>query len=394
MPSRLSIRALMAEFVRDPAIELPVVSKSARLAAGQLPRPQAIPKSNQLLGMPAEILQLIARFLPASSEVALTLTCRMSLLKLGNRSWKEINTPSFPHAVHNKRYCCTPERETLIQLLNRDLKDLIYCYFCNILHSPSKTLSDIRNPVSQQRECTKVEAMRRKDFKERYLHMHDDLPFSEIQAFMKRHLRFGIDCSSQLRQMSKTSTLRIKKSTYQITTLARVISGHLIIRSQYWITTPWYKAKGAPGAPCTAETTKLKICPHSFPNSLHNYWLGHGAGLTEKSKNGNIPCGECNSLQQCMYCTTEFQMETAKIGKRGSVIAITVWQDLRDCSSPYNTKWEEPRFVTYRRQNFLPGSIKAAFEEFSPELEKPVPLKALAEVYESKFQKLRGRCRI
>lgn len=391
MLSRLSIRVLMRRFAQVPAIGPPVLPETAQQPARQPPRqpprPPPITKSNQLLGMPTEILQLIARFLPAPSEAALTLTCRTSLLKLGNRSWYEINTPSFPHAVHHKRYCCTPERETLIQLLDRDLKDLIYCYFCNILHSPS----DLRNPVSQQRECAKVEQMRRKDCKERYLRMHDDLPFSEIQAFMKRHLRFGIDCSSQLQHMSKTSTVRAKTSTYQITTLARIISGHLVIRSEYWITVPWSKAKSALGA---AETSNLKICPHSVPSSLHNYWLRHCAELTEKHNNGSIPCSECNSLQQCMYCATEFQMETAKIGKKGIAIAITVWQDLGDGSSPYNTKWEESRFVTYRKQNFIPGNIKAGFEDFSLELEKPVPLKALPKLYGSKFQRLKSRLQI
>jgi hypothetical protein len=144
MPSQFSIIALRARFVRALTIQPSVILEPAR----QPPQPQPTPKSNQLLSLPTEILGLIARFLPASSEAALTLTCQMFLHKLGNGSWKEINTPSSLHAVHRKHYCCKPEREAFIKLLDRDLEDLIYCNFCNILHSPSKTLSDQQLPTS------------------------------------------------------------------------------------------------------------------------------------------------------------------------------------------------------------------------------------------------------
>ncbi|KAH8747356.1 hypothetical protein BGZ57DRAFT_1005149 [Hyaloscypha finlandica] len=384
-----------------PAIASPLELQWARERASIIQdlRPLPVPtpdESTHLHAMRTEVLQCIARYLPTSSEVALTLTCRLILHKLGGQSWQEIHGSTFRDYTRIQQWTSfhahKPERGMLLILLDRDIKHLINCYCCQILHEPAKTMPAPRRKAKPTDICcTIIQRNRRLDGKKRhFFHVLDDITFSEIQHSMKLHLRFGSGCTDLLRRLSKTSTTlgfgRRGDSAYlQLSTLARVIAGHLVIRSEYYILLPWWKVRDT-DQHIYEVFQALNVCPHiqesSYDKAISNLWLCSGhhnnpgncrfCDIRNNAPNRGVPRFVAAPwLQQCNHCPTEFQIDVTAAGVKGLAIAFTVWQDFRDCTSPHNTIWKGDYlkgnywdFVeAWRHVDFEVGSIKAGFEQ-------------------------------
>jgi hypothetical protein len=401
MPSCISVKSILGILCRAPVVSPDLDREWAleRDAVLQDARPLPIPERTQLHAMPTEVLQKIARYLPAHSEAALTLTCRSVLWKLGGRSWLEIDKwqPSDHELLWEwGRYSYKPERVLLLMLLDRDIKHLINCFFCRKLHDPAKTTPRTRRANTRERRCTKFERRRRDTGFRRYgvyFHLHDDITFSEIQSFMKLHLRFGIDCTSQLQRLSRTATFKFRASnaTYQLSTLARMISGRLIIRSEYYIVIGWSTVAGRWVDLAVNEAfSSLNICPHAHDQNYFYDIRLRGSGHSEdvcfpclmKHDNDHcrVPYTYEPGLRYCEFCATEFQLDLNKLEK-GLALAFTVWQDFGDCSSPHETIWDWTWYVDdthWRSVRWEVGSIKAGFEAVSSNV--PAPLRALPDL--------------
>ncbi|KAE9368855.1 hypothetical protein N431DRAFT_561189 [Stipitochalara longipes BDJ] len=397
MPSHRSIKEIVLRILsRAPAVTPSLEEELARERDAFLQdlRPLPVPsseESNQLHAMPSELLRNIARYLPASSEVCLTLTCRLVLCKLGRRSWEEINISM------------SQERCITLRLLDRDLDHLIACHFCQILHEPGKTLPVGRNSNSTkrtERKCTNVERNRKHGRRQYYFHLLDDITFSEIQYSMKLHLRFGGDCTSLLQRLSNTSptfTFDVKfwDSWLQLSTLARVISGQLVIRSEYYIIVPWYKVRVTDQAIIQIMKT-LKICPHKLEGTyswifqhqwrcrVRNRQHCYHCRVRENAPNEGIPQFVAAPAHwRCELCPTEFQITVTPRGEEGLAIAFTVWQSLGDCASPYGTIWDGVGSDICEGQSqpadFEGPSIKDGFEADSSS-NAPVTMRVLPQL--------------
>ncbi|KAN0093572.1 hypothetical protein V8E51_016756 [Hyaloscypha variabilis] len=375
MLSHHSIKELLHRILgRAPAIPPALEAEWAREREALLQDLRSIPtpeETLQLHAMPSEVLINIARYLPASYEVCLTLTCRLVLFKLGAWSWEEIDS-------------ARQERGRLLLLLDRDLKNLIACHFCQMLHEPVKTIPTERSRTKKmERKCTVVERKRQYGSRRHYFHLLDDITFTEIQHSMKMHLRFGGDCSGLLQRLSNTSPTFLLETIWtwnpylQLSTLARVISGHLVIRTEYYIVIPW-RVVNVSDHPIFRHMKTIEICPHahdinderSFPQiwrcSKRSVDWGHCYHCYIRStapKNGAPRVFAAPQLRRCDSCPTESQIQVVAVGE-ALTIAFTVWQDQGDCASPCGTIWEGggASLGHWREVPDEQGSIKAAFE--------------------------------
>lgn len=317
-----------------------------------------------LNGLPAELLREIADFLPMSSAAALTLSCRYMYIQLGATYLERINEQSLTPFIHwfdtiDKVPEPTPEqqeRESFLVLLSQDLHEEIYCYYCKKIHHFEKSVSDLPDLRSLwDRPCTRVESTMRV-----FHYYHDYFYFSKVQYIMKRHRRFKLDCSLQLKELS--TTCYIHKYPHTISTHALIWSGNLFLRSNHWIL-----LQGSGLALELPESYEINICPHIAAGkktscgrhlqTLIQCYISH--------YDANLLCNICTGVHQCKECDTEFQICHTKFGIHDLALGLIVWQDFGDGSSPFDSKWEPHRSASSklrRSPDFLTGSLKEQFE--------------------------------
>jgi hypothetical protein len=340
-----------------------------------------------LHGLPTEVLVRVARYLPAASEASLVLTCRVILWKLGDLSWSEIAMDDYnpQHYQDWGRYSHRPERGRFLQLLDRDLPHLINCYYCKVLHTPEKTVPRKSKPAPIDRPCTAIERQLQKPANTQFKTIFNEITFSKVQHLVKLHLRFGRDATPLLRQLSKTVTFRQLRTfcavqgeiIHEMTTLANIVSGSLVIRSEHIIVIPTSLIHLIK-SPIFREFFGQKICPHS-PEVINydDFWLRSRDKKKDRkcrcdATSYRVPIFVRHGLQRCVFCKTEFQVDAARI-PRGMAVSFVVWQDLGDCSSPHEAIWEgtiTPK-ENWRNMTWDVGSIKASFEAVSSNVPEP-----------------------
>jgi hypothetical protein len=341
------------------------------------PRPLvSLPRPNQLHGLPTELLQYItSTFLPLTSAAALALSSRFILAKLGTGYFTQLKkaSPLPPVTSRSRRrrsYKLAPtlsqpqqELEDFLILLDRDIRDTIYCYYCRTIHDPMKTLRwSWKNNFKPIRPC------RRWKIQVAGL-VHLNFAFSRFQMIMKRS-RFGIDYSAQLRKLSTTCTRyseypRYKVPfTHQVTTYARLVSGCLLLRTVQWLLFEWEGDLRWP-------PRRIRLCHHLYAldkdlpspfitGAYGHMSLRHGAGI---------------ELKRCHTCATEYEMDGAECGRDWFVLRVTVWQDFGDCSSGY---FDLPKCKHSRKFLGSPPhstaspswNVKAEFEDSCSEAQK------------------------
>jgi hypothetical protein len=100
--------------------------------------PSPDPMAIQLQDLPTELLQYIASLLPLSSAAILALSSRSMLAKLGASYFIQLKKDTLPpvescFGTYGPDPRLSPpqqEREDFLVLLDRDLRDTIYCYYC------------------------------------------------------------------------------------------------------------------------------------------------------------------------------------------------------------------------------------------------------------------------
>ncbi|KAN0114688.1 hypothetical protein V8E51_004232 [Hyaloscypha variabilis] len=359
------------------------------------------PMPNQLQGIPAELLQNIARYLSLSSSAALALSSRFILAKLGNTYFVQLKEETLPPVTS----CSgtggpTPrlsplqqEREDFLILLDRDLRDTIYCYYCRTIHDPMDTLKDRRKPRREQRACTTCEGL-----VAIHHHIHNEFCFARFQMIMKKSQRFGMDCSAQLQKLSRTCTYYSpepldKLFTHQVTTYARVVSGCLLLRTIHWLLFEWEDDLKFP-------KYNVKVCSHiratkdeGPANQRHLPFIAVPSPCAPAIRCVYRLIGP--EVKQCQLCPTDFKIEGAECGPLGRTLfalRVSVWQDFGDCSSLYDPNCKHTRAPSRAPKYLgLPNpywSIKEEFEDSCPDVQKLSALNVLPRgLYLAKWRK-------
>ncbi|KAF2683954.1 hypothetical protein K458DRAFT_418260 [Lentithecium fluviatile CBS 122367] len=332
-----------------------------------------------LPGLPTEIMLEIASHLPVSSVAILTLVSKHFQCVLGTKSRGQLGDE-------------TNERRVFSHLLARNLSDYV-------------ADSGLIRKLPSSRPSSYKKGSRRH--------------YSEKNGFLVPYTRFGYavtwphvllalkrDAYSAPHRISLSafdhaSKSGSRKETVHFNALARIVSGHLLLRCTY--KTPAVSRKQAGIEYQGLAALELDICRHSstkrrgfawFDNHLANALLGGGGrkftihemisrGGDETRNYGwddSLDADNLNDLLvptnnasadisgQCTFCFTEYTV--SKSGTKRGEIDIKVWQDLGtgsflsdELAESFDTQWKALVSSTALIRQFPFGSVRAAFEE-------------------------------
>jgi len=302
---------------------------------------------------PVEIIQQIAGFLPLSTAVALALCSHNLYSIIGSQYFKDLST--------------TPELGSLLQLLDRDLPDHIFCVRCLKLHQPRRPDLKERSRDAQfsQRKCFQQDVqLGTSDY------YHNGFRFEQVQMAMKLH-RLGQDVSGYLGALSFAENDTLGPRTLKVFE-ARVISDEVIVRVQHWL----FVAYGQPVILPTKGLRRLpfgQVCGHLSPRIIQRF--SHDLVRVLQCQIQHIDaqepqCSECTGLRQCRFCPTEVRSDLKVFEGQGTALVITKWALCGAGLTPDDPKWRSHlRFKYYDRvtpYDFKLGSISTAFEQGQP----------------------------
>lgn len=342
---------------------------------------------NTLSNLPAEILHIIAEYLPVSSRAILSLCSKEIRLRLGpkyheaniQKTLESCTRPDSPIQNFTKMYwtyqqmywSCygppkLPEFKMFLFLLARDSPNSIFCFRCGRLHSPRRS-DKVQNwlPWSWS-NCESFDGSLMQMYYGPHFH------FEGSQLAMQQH-RCGLIPTKQLKHITKFSSL--KKSflprsvSPDLKTLrsleARIVSNRLLVKT---IRKKYFRP-GVSQSFVDTTAVRLYICPHlvehqgSIRNITNCCLIQKGPYTKESESDGHL-------ISQCTHCLTELQVEVS--GAKGKFVdtrslIVTVWQDFGSLDHPADPDWyshldtiNSPAVVAFNI-----GSIRKAFENAS-----------------------------
>src|SRR6202044_2474406 len=153
------------------------------------------------------------------------------------------------------------------------------------------------------------------------------------------HNRAGLDCTSLLKDLSRTVTNFRDTHTQQTSVNCRISindSGRLLVRAQHWFLIP------AGPKPIFPAEYSIDLCPHlstwsgtSYPGILEKL-----IECTASHSTYTTSCPTCSTLHQCAQCATEFQIDSKFLGEREWGMCFSVWHDFGECRTPFEEKFE------------------------------------------------------
>ncbi|KAH6679780.1 hypothetical protein B0J14DRAFT_581571 [Halenospora varia] len=313
----------------------------ARCLQEAVPNALVIPQQEPdpaIYKLPSEILQLIVRFLPTSSAAVFVLSSKRLLRSLGTEIFTELNkgkwqTDSLDIIVPNL-LPIQQERHNFFLLLDRDVKHLIFCHHCQIIHHP-----DAWCPAT---------------YRSNTIAGTFTLVFPKVFWAMKCY-RLGHPTGPALARLSPTIVTYTESWTHQLCHRPRIVSGTFYLRTQHWILLPKpvYPTTFCYWWLCVHEG----VCTDS-PSKLRDLLI---CRLSHYSS--DVPCPMCYGLKQCERCLTEYQIDTKRLQGSGIAIVISVWQRFGACTSPFDVDWW-CHFIHHppKPPRFLPDSIRTAYE--------------------------------
>ncbi|KAF7897040.1 hypothetical protein EAF00_005268 [Botryotinia globosa] len=311
--------------------EVAIAEKKSTAHNNVLTHKQRNPTSPALLGIPAEIIKMIAEHLPGKNAACLTLCSRGMKEILGDRYLIAMRIPY-------KLFNFSPRVEvTFVELLARDLPQHFACFECDRIHQartikwPNKTKDHLGCETCARRSHNVYSLTPSSPFK---------IHFAQVYLATKQH-RTGIDLGFPLEAFRHQEVTHSR--FWNVTTLlsvdARFVSNELVLRSQTWDFVPLsLKDRDAEILNYGGITTKA--CKHSdrYTNCFFTRW-------------------------QCSLCRMHFQARQKHHGEAGIVFILTRWINLGAGRDPKDHKWQShiSRKGLFRTRPVV--SIKEAFED-------------------------------
>jgi hypothetical protein len=325
-----------------------------------------LPQPNALLGLRLELLLHIVHYLPPSSAGLLTLCSKSLWMKLGSKYIEQLEKGKrqiCPHGPHELIFPTFTEdqeqRNTFLLLLERDINDMIFCYFCQKLHKIYDTYR------VAQTTC---------------LHSYpgaiywNGATFSSLYFAMKCY-RKGLDISHILNQLSRTITDYRYKYTRQLLFTARVVSGSLYLRTQHWILLPFTQPLELPTS-CYVWSLCWHVDTWQDPRLKHLFLSQCLQKRLREYQEFGTDAAHSTSTERCTSCRTEFQIDMKDMSTRGTAVVITVWQDFGEILTPFDLTWRSHffsnptfpfidwRFVPWFAQESLKNNFEGGHFEF------------------------------
>lgn len=285
--------------------------------------PGATPRTI-LAVLPYELIIYMAQFLPLSSTVLFTLSCRAACTILGTRYWTSLRAED----QHQQHF-------DFLSQLSKDLPpDYIPCYHCRVLHLCTIRYSDHlpTRPLYQYdlTLCHKAEVLGKVP-----KYIHKDFQFRTFQMAMKQH-RLGLDYEVWLECLCLQSTMYriMQKFPSEIRADARIVDSSLLFRLQRVILIP-------PGLSIrNLDRCSFHICPHiRLVTHGAEANLPETAGCTMNHKHGLQRCARKSGIVPCIACPTEYELSLEECGEFGVAAIITKWMDLGEGRTILDPRW-------------------------------------------------------
>lgn len=323
--------------------------------------------------LPAELILQVAARLPPSSATILSLCNRKLHFMLGQRSLQDLNQSSS----------CYDEQALLLQTLDRDLSETLYCFVCNklhvLLHKHEDRLGaeELHRRVAERR-CQRGDDIYNYGTTETYI---PEFRFEHVQMAMKLYRRGLLaDAKAYLMRLAFLQPARGRITSFPSHEglyffEPRFVNGNISVRAQSWIFNPGDRGVIIPvrhhTKVCAHLDGNIKGNPDEYQNG--NLYARNPYTTVFKCKMEQLagkqdPCEKCRSLIRCHYCPTEVYVEAKRLDDSNcTVLIVTKWQLLGHGLSPSEAPWES-HLKPYRLpwpylSDDAPGSIQASYED-------------------------------
>jgi hypothetical protein len=313
-------------------------------------------ESKLLKKLPLELFLHVLNYLPGSSALSLSLSCKQVRVLIVTYCIDRIIGADIP---------------TFLALLERDLPDQVACSECERLHSMENSMRYI--PHGLQEEIKRLPNCVSADGDTRTSSFVDG-NFSTIvfRMVMKSHAQDSKWTPQLLKTLSRNFAKEEDEYTKVSKTEYRIVESSLLMRTQItFLTTAWWhfpipKKEAIEFSICShlnfqsdafnTESAKVTSC---YPVQDSIVWTTQFAHLMGEARH------ESSEIQRCRYCRTEFQIYIRHDGPHAKM-RHTVWKDLG--AGPQDEKWKRHiRQVGDRkvpsRIRFVPGEVSSAFEQ-------------------------------
>ena len=315
--------------------------------------------------LPAEILQHIASFLPASSAACFALSNKFYAFILGKQYFTQL------HGM----YCDRKELRAFLVLLEKDLPDQYGCLDCLRLHfhRPAVTRSRGLRQLFKSRRLSRGRECRVLDREgESTLFLNRKIGFEDLHTAVEEHLRNG-SADMQLARLSATRSIGRLLPRLWTAQEFQIVDCGMLIRTvhQIRLKEKWQDPREL--------ITGIYICSHfrtasswrdapamqcNIVTSLIRQAAGNSRERTRSA--------DRSRLYTCSDCYTEFEARCRRNEQGRYTMTFTSWKDLGNCESPFAARyrshvsawsgeWQDGQLVSVVQ--WTPGSIKAAWEK-------------------------------
>jgi hypothetical protein len=274
--------------------------------------------------LPQELILYMAQFMPLSSRILFTLSCRTTYAILGTRYWTRL-WDKDQHQQHID----------FLSLLSKELPSYVPCYHCRVLHLcralPSRNILRARPYyLYDSTACHKAELKGRVG---KYL--HENFQFRTFQMAMKNY-RLGLDYEVWLECLEYTfeGDILMQKLGSDFTARVRIVDNSLLYQSQRVIQLPHEFEI------LNLDRWSFYVCPHitlgsggisgSFPVTA-TCALDHRHDLER--------CVRKSGIKTCPVCLTEYEITLQECRDFGTMAITTKWIDLGEGQTILDPKW-------------------------------------------------------
>jgi len=278
---------------------------------------------NTLEILPPELIIYVAQFLPLSSKVLFTLTCRTTYTILGTPYWTRLRAKD-QYSQHFD----------FLSQLSKDLPpDYVPCYHCRVLHSCK--VFDHSWPSTRPhyryewKPCNKAEVLGNVS---KYLHI--GFQFRTFQMAMKQH-RLGLDTEPWLDFLcyptTRIGTQRGFPSEFRAH--VRIVNDSLLFRSTHIVLIK-------PGLTTRDLVYSFSIGPHvSLRAHVAEANFPETAGCMLDHQHGLQRCVRKSGTLTCLACPTEYELSLEECGRFGVAAILIKWMDLGEGKTIWDPRW-------------------------------------------------------
>ncbi|KAF2873395.1 hypothetical protein BDV95DRAFT_604903 [Massariosphaeria phaeospora] len=324
-----------------------------------------------LTTLPYELLQQITHSLDAPSSASLCLSSRRIYHALGTYA-----LTSFLQSGTTKS-----ERRQNIEILERAFPGSWYCAWCDKFHARECEGEGEGGPrvlgkgQAGWRPCVECNGLVGTGREREYV-----LAFHHVRLAVNGVVwgaEYGIALDAFAYCESSTTTILKMHMPTMLRCEAKVISGHLFLRTEYSVALPQDALWKSDLLAALWPTLPHVLVGHRHSHSGHTglrYSLENA--LTRNWKYGTHTCSTC-ATDYTIVCqpnnTTPLPHPESSSAKSHLVLTITTWRDFGSGRSPFDAQWRahgelgkgKPGYGgdTIRLTNFQAGRIKRMFEE-------------------------------